>query len=88
MDVIGALKPGSIAAVSWARFYTKMGEWDRTLDLTDGVTDLETASTFALIPTGHSRAAPEGYLLAGHEAIKESQRMSSLPARRQHRAQI
>lgn len=87
VNVVEGLVPSTIAAVSLAELYIELGSWDQVVELTDGVTNLDEASTYLLIQRGIA-LRHLGYVDASREALREALRMRSRPAGLRHRALV
>lgn len=86
-DVAEQLEPTTVTAVSLAELYIAQERWADVVDLTEGLTNEDEASTFLLIQRGIA-FREQGYPDAARESFKEALRVRSRPAELRHRALI
>jgi predicted negative regulator of RcsB-dependent stress response len=87
INVVEQLEPTTVAAVSLAELYAEEGRWADIVDLTNGLTNEDEASTFLLIQRG-TALREKGYFEAAREALKEALRIRSRPAELRHLALV
>lgn len=87
LDVVEQLEPSTVSAVSLVELYAAQGRWADVVDLTEGLTNEDEASTFLLIQRGIA-FREQGYPDAARESLKEALRVRSRPAELRHRALI
>lgn len=87
VDVIEQLEPSTVSAVSLAELYISQERWADVVDLTEGLTNEDEASTFLLTQRGIA-FREQGYADAARESFKEALRVRSRPAELRHRALI
>jgi len=85
--VVEQLTPSTIAAVSLAELYAELERWDDVVDLTEGLTNDDEASTYLLIQRGVA-LREKGLHDAAREAFKEALRVRSRPAELRHKALV
>jgi tetratricopeptide (TPR) repeat protein len=79
IQIVEALEPTTIAAVSLAELYSESERWADVVDLTNGLTNEDDASTYLLIQRGRA-LREQGYPDASRESLKEALRVRSRPA--------
>ncbi len=77
--VVENLEPTSIAAVSLAELYADQARWADILELTEGVTNEDDATTYLLVQRGHA-FREQGLYTAARETLKEALRLRSRSA--------
>lgn len=85
--VVESLEPTTIAAVSLAELYAESERWTDVVDITNGLTNDDVASTFLLIQRG-TALREQGYFEAAREALKEALRPRSRPVELRHLALV
>ena len=76
--VVESLEPTTIAAVSLAELYAETERWDEIVDMTNGLSNEDIASTFLLIQRG-TAFREQGHYEAARESLKEALRIRSRP---------
>ncbi len=79
VSVVENLEPTSIAAVSLAELYADQTRWADILQLTEGVTNEDDATTYLLVQRGHA-FREQGLYTAARETLKEALRVRSRSA--------
>jgi tetratricopeptide (TPR) repeat protein len=87
VDVVEQLEPSTVTAVSLAELYAQQGRWEDVVDLSEGLTNEDEASTFLLIQRGIA-FREQGYPDVARESFKEALRIRSRPAELRHRALV
>lgn len=87
VDVVEQLEPSTVTAVSLAELYAEQKHWNEVVDLTEGLTNEDEASTFLLIQRGIA-FREQGFPDAARESLKEALRIRSRPAELRQRALI
>lgn len=78
-EVVEALEPTMLAAVSLAELYSAQSRWKDVLELTNGLTNVDEPSTYLLMQRG-AALRESGFYDASLEALKEALRLRSRPA--------
>lgn len=86
-EVVEALEPSTLAAVSLAELYAEQARWDEVVSMTDDLTNEDEPSTYLLIQRGIA-LREQGYFEASRTALKEALRPRSRPAELRHVASI
>lgn len=76
VEVVEALEPTTIAAVSLAELYAQQGRWDDVVAMTSGIPNEDDLSTFLLTQRGVA-FREQGYYEAARESFKEALRSRS-----------
>jgi tetratricopeptide (TPR) repeat protein len=79
IEIVEGVEPTTIAAVSLAELYAEQSRWDDVIQLTDGLTNDDDASTYLLTQRGIA-LRERGYFDAAREAFKEALRIRARPA--------
>lgn len=87
VDLVEQLEPSTVTAVSLAELYIEQQRWPDVVDLTNGLTNEDEASTYLLIQRGIA-LREQGYPDAARESFKEALRVRSRPAELRQRALI
>ncbi|WP_292787393.1 MULTISPECIES: DUF4236 domain-containing protein [unclassified Microbacterium] len=85
--VVEGLEPTTVAAVSLAELYAEAGRWADVVDITNGLTNEDVASTFLLIQRG-TALREQGYFEAARDSLKEALRPRSRPVELRHLALV
>ncbi|WP_232818965.1 lipopolysaccharide assembly protein LapB [Homoserinimonas sp. OAct 916] len=85
IDVVEGLTPSTIAAVSLVELYAFQSKWDEVVELTNGVTNEDEASTYLLIQRAVALRELSFYE-AARESLKEALRVRSRPIDLRNRA--
>jgi len=78
VEVVEALEPTTIAAVSLAELYSDQARWADVVELTDGLSNDDEASTYLLVQRGKAMRE-QGFFEASRESLKEALRLRSRP---------
>lgn len=87
IDVVEAVTPSTVAAVSLAELYIAAGRWADVISMTDGLTNDDEASVFLLVQRA-TALRETGTPGAAREALKEALRLRSRPAELRHLALV
>lgn len=87
ISVVEGLEPTTIAAVSLAELYAERGRWRDVVELTDGLSNEDEASTFLLVQRGIA-FREDGFFEAARESLKEALRVRSRSAELRHVAYV
>lgn len=82
-----SLEPTTVAAVSLAELYAATEQWSDIVDMTNGIGNEDTASTFLLIQRG-TALRELGYFQAARDSLKEALRIRSRPPELRHLALV
>jgi tetratricopeptide (TPR) repeat protein len=84
-ELVEALEPSAVAAVSLAELYGLLERWNAVVDLTDNITERDDLSTFLLIQRGAALRELHHYD-AAREALKAALARRSQPVELRHHA--
>ncbi|PPG66123.1 DUF4236 domain-containing protein [Rathayibacter rathayi] len=87
IEVVESLEPTTLAAVSLAELYADQARWTAVVDLTNGITNEDEASTYLLLQRGAALRELK-YFEASVEALKEALRVRSRRSELRHLALI
>jgi tetratricopeptide (TPR) repeat protein len=87
IDLVEQLTPSTIAAVSLAELYAEQSRWDDIVDLTNGITNEDDATTYLLIQRGEA-LRELGHYNAAREAFKSALAPRARLTELRHRAWV